>query len=206
MSTRACIARARDPKSTEWVGIYSHSDGYPSYLGAMIWQVLQRDFLSCVENSREVSSRDICRIRQAAVRGFCDIYIGGHRSGWSAFPDKCFCHDPFFVMRDGIRPSRIASENPDPLFIEWIYVLDPNKLTLTIFENQGEPKEGQVLKEPVRRKDGRWDYGHCVCWHDKAATVDLLGDEPEWEAIKAGRPDASQLDLDKVDTGHPSGA
>ena len=46
MSTKACIADSpTNKKGVQWEGIYSHFDGYPSRLGAKIWQILHRDFI-----------------------------------------------------------------------------------------------------------------------------------------------------------------
>lgn len=179
MSTRACIAQTTGKDS--WQGVYSQRDGYPSGLGKKIWDILHRDFIGnrgCfgVQNSGDPKN---------AVRAFCDVYITGHPAGWSSLESGiCFCHDPGFVLRDGLRSSRISNEDNEPLFIEWVYVLNPEKVSMTIYTNRSRSKKGNPKKKIVNLGNGEWDYGHVVYWHEEVDEIDLQGEEPDWEAIE----------------------
>lgn len=174
MSTRGCMA-----VKTEygWRGIYHHWDSYPSSLGKELW-----DF-----------------IKQSGVEAITDV-IKQHPGGFSSFPSECYCHSEFaerdgscaedspFYREDapcGIKDSR---DNPDPLFMEWVYVIDPNEHTMTILTSQGDIKtEGEPRSGgPVKRDDEYWDYGNCAFRHVEVAKVDLDGDEPDWEKMEGG--------------------
>jgi hypothetical protein len=183
MSTRACIAH-KDSGPDKWVGVYSHWDGYPSWLGKEIWKVLQTQFIGNkgkigVGNKGDVSN---------AIRSFIQVYIKGHMGGWSSFDTECYCHSPEYVMRDGVRSGKITSGDPDPLFLEWVYILDPEKKTMTILASKAKPKykENPKIKStaPVK-KDGYWDYGHCAFKHEIVEIVDLTAGEPDWKKIEA---------------------
>ncbi len=180
MSTRGCIAFKSKKKGIDWEGVYQHFDSYPTGLGKTIWDVLHKDFIDNkggigVQNDGDVSK---------AIQAFIDINIKGHRSGWSAFPDKCYCHDPAFVMRDGTRDMSITSKESNPLSVEYVYILSPKTKSMTILSSKVDSKDGQILDKTVKTKDGKTDYGHCICWHEELCIVDLAGKEPNWEAIE----------------------
>jgi hypothetical protein len=78
------------------------------------------------------------------------------------FGKVCYCHDAAFVMRDGVPDSRLTSDNPDSLFIEYVYILDPEPATMTVLAHRGQSRPGPVKDTPERLPDGRVDYGHCV--------------------------------------------
>lgn len=88
--------------------------------------------------------------------------------------------------KHGDLTDKITSDNPDPLFIEWVYVVGPEKRTLTVLSNRSDGKtEGAFKKDgPTLRKDGYWDYGHCAFRHVKVAEISLDGREPDWEKIE----------------------
>lgn len=191
MSTRACIAYAKtDCMGTpEWEGIYSHSDGYPTWLGKQIWDVLHRDFLGN-KGDFGVGNKST---PENAVRAFIDIYIKGHPAGWSSFGNQCYCHDPAFVLRDGVQESKITNEYNDPLSIEYVYILEEETCTMYILEAVASKKAPVALKKNEyttilgKNKYGSIvNYGHCVYEHKLLATVNLLGSEPDWNKIESG--------------------
>lgn len=184
MSTRSALAYlvAKD-KTDGWKGVYCHWDGYPTVRGKEIWDVLHTKFIG---NKGKVGVQNKGD-KKKAIQAFIDIYITGHKGGYSSFPDNCYCHDPEFVMRDGVRDERLTSDNPDPLFIEWVYVIDPKRAKMRIFGHDSNPKEkGGTVKggAPTLLKNGYWDYGHCQYKHKLVVEIDLLGKEPDWEAIQ----------------------
>lgn len=186
MSTRACVAYEVN-KPDDWIGIYSHWDGYPSHLGKEIWKILHTEFIGNKGKIGIGNKGDV----ENAIKAFIEIYVKGHEGGWSSFGVECYCHSPEFVMRDGVRSGKITSDDPDPLFLEWVYVLNPVKKTMTIYTHKAQPKykEKPQFKsvDPVRM--GKyWDYGHCAYKHEIVEVVDLTSDEPDWKKIeeKAG--------------------
>jgi len=98
-------------------------------------------------------------------------------------PD-CKCHE--HTLDDGSRPEdhHITSKCPDPLYIEWVYIINPERRTMIILHSAGYGQDGPVkdVEEPVG--DGWWDYGHCCYTHVKVAEVPLDGPEPDWEALE----------------------
>lgn len=188
MSTRSMLSFIPYKKGLEWEGVYCHFDGYPSTRGKQIWDILHKDFLNNkgtpgVGNSGDPSN---------AIHAFIEIYIKGHKGGWSSFPDQCYCHDPAFVMRDGVRASKLSnSKYPDPLYIEWLYVLDEKSHRLKIYTGRSNPDFKGDLNSPHKdvtlTNEGYWDYGTCQYRHELVADIDLLGDEPDWEHIEETR-------------------
>jgi hypothetical protein len=100
----------------------------------------------------------------------------------TGFPDpavKYHKHGP-------LDPSHqhIVSEDPDPLFIEWVYVVNPEKRELEVLAHQGIPSDGPVALKPVPSREGYFDYGHCKYRHVRIARFSLDGPEPDWEQIE----------------------
>jgi len=152
MSTRACIAKITGNAS--WEGVYIHNDGYPSSVGATIWRIVQHQFIN---SSNQVAP-------WVAIRAFCDIYITGHPAGWSIFAEQCYCHEPYFVIRDRLESFAISSNNTEELLsLEWVYILDPKTETLTVLHHRASD-----TADPV-----------------KVATINLYGPEPDWRALEA---------------------
>lgn len=158
MSTRACLAVA-SPEG--WEGVYVHNDGNPTHLGKAIWRVLQERFISPTDVRTGFETPSPLE----GARAFCEVCITGHPGGWSSFPDVCYCHDPAFVTRDGVRDHRLASGDWDAS-IEWVYVVDPTRLTLAVMQSF---RQGGAPLETV-------------------ATIDLLGPEPDWRRLESNRP------------------
>jgi hypothetical protein len=195
MSTRAAVAYSpKDKKGPEdWVGVYSHFDGYPSGLGKKIWDLIHSkkylgNDLHEIGSVRETKPEDV-------IQAFINVMIKGHKGGWSSFGEKCYCHDPSFVIRDNSSEEdetdmRLDSRvNPDPLFMEYVYILNPMRKTMTILESKHKPEDKYEKKEvsdkPAKLlKDGYWDYGHCQVKHQLLAVVDLMGKEPKWEELQ----------------------
>lgn len=186
MSTRACIAKASGQDS--WQGVYSHYDGYPSGIGREIWRIIHWSYFKKSENGPQRMTIDDYR---DALEKFCKTYIAEHPGGWSSFEaGVCYCHDPLFKKRDGALSGRITSDDPDPLFIEWVYVLDPETISMTIYSHIEVSTEEPVRRNPLNLGDGQWDYGHCICRHVRICWIDLMGEEPEWKDIEQ---DASRI-------------
>jgi hypothetical protein len=151
MSTRAAVG-VGNHKS--WQGIYNHFDGYPSGLGADAWRVMQ-NYLSD---------------DQVDANRFKEDYIDSHKAGWSQFAEECYCHDRGETETD----MRIDQDSADPLFLEWVYLLDPENETLLILSSEVGGSD-----PPPNAKD----YGHCWARHNLVGVYPLRGNEPDWEFI-----------------------
>jgi hypothetical protein len=187
MSTRSAIGWKTE---TGWDGVYVHFDGYPTGRGPELWKVLMEKFVLNKGRLGVLNKGD------TALQSFVDIYIKGHRGGWSSFPKECYCHSADFVMRDGQKNNEpyMTEKRSDPLFIEWVYVIDVANKKLIIYTHgraKGEHWEGE--------KDRRWkqpNYKHYfVC------EVDINPDapEPNWEFIEATGQKISNEMHDKFD-------
>lgn len=185
MSTRASIAY-KTP--TGWTGVYSHYDGYPSGLGKNIWDVIQKKFI----NNRGDAGISNRVSASKAIQAFIDVYIKGHRGGWSVFDSTCYCHSPEFVLRDGARDATIDEKENDPLYIEYVYILDPEKEEMTIltsFDAGSERKDTGAPPEEGPIGKNEWgvihEYGHCAYGHRLLGVVKLTQAlEPDWNALE----------------------
>ncbi len=155
MSTRSALGYIPVKGEEEWRAIYCHWDGYPSLRGKQIWEILHKDFLGNkgefgVENSGDETN---------AIKAFCQIYIDGHKGGFSSFPKVCYCHNPEFVLRDGTRENVVFEKDLKDSWIEYLYLINPWEKTMQIYEVDGSKKE-------------------------LLADINLLGSEPNWEKIE----------------------
>ena len=103
--------------------------------------------------------------------------------------------------------SLITSENPDPLFIEWVYVIDPDERMMHIYAHESgkdrtkykkkkDPRFGEttVSENPKKmpaegyNKDGYWYSGSIAVGyrHVKVLEVDIskTDDEPNWHTLE----------------------
>lgn len=100
----------------------------------------------------------------------------------TGFPDpaaKYHRHDPLDLSR-----QHITNENPDPLFIEWVYVVDPSRRTIDVLASQGYTTRGNPnFDDPKPVGNGYFDYGHCRYRHVRVARVSLDHEEPNWKHI-----------------------
>lgn len=117
MSTRSVIARA---EGDAWAGRYHHHDGYPTGVGARLWEMLHNDFGGNVE---------------AMLHVLVDMHPAGWSSVWgdpgkpSGFgsPDgmKCYCHG---TRAEGAQ--LITATGDDDGGAEWAYIFSPSVLTI----------------------------------------------------------------------------
>ncbi|MBX3081735.1 MAG: hypothetical protein KF716_08865 [Anaerolineae bacterium] len=76
MSTRSVIARWT--QGDNWQGVYCHSDGYPSGVGATLWRIYRAPF-----------GRDLAAMLK--------LLIDDHPEGWSAIASCDFARKPTWV-------------------------------------------------------------------------------------------------------------
>lgn len=108
-----------------------------------------------------------------------------HNIEQTGYPDPKAKHHSH-VTRDQAQMTHLDA---NPLFIEWVYIIDSKKRTVTILAHQSDKKtEGTVRNgKPILRDDGYYDYGHCAFKHVEVASFSLDSDEPDWKRIEQKR-------------------
>lgn len=136
--------------------------------------------------SKELLAEGIERLRNSNAPEDREILRNIERTG---FPDpECKYHK--HTRDDGSPPEahHITSEDPDPLSIEWVYIINPESETITILHHIGDPRyRGGKVKDVVTKRYGWWDYGHCRYKHFKVAEVsvkDAIDGNVDWERIE----------------------
>lgn len=192
MSTRGVIG-VKTP--TGWRGLYNHSDSYPEWLGKRIFGLLSDMSMEAYYTSEGglMPKEKKKETMQAILRYFVKRYIDGHPAGWHSFPNMCYCHDRPEIF--GIPPEQVSrddtmtSDNPDPLSIEWIYLVDPEEMTLTIltaahadYKEMGAPSPKAYADEKPY-KDGWWEYPTiCFCKHFVTKVINLYEYNATWQS------------------------
>jgi len=201
MSTRGCVAVGTEK---EWMGVYNHFDSYPRGLGKEVWYHLTKKMRDLKQFAKEIKRYDDWRnylkggvCEYCGKKGLSQPYSIGKIYGYFELGKK----DPELeenLRRTGyldpemkyhkhgeLKGPSMTSRNPDPLFIEWVYVINLGKRSLIILANESDNKtNGAVRNYPILRKDGYWDYGHCAFRHRKVAEIPLDGKEPNWKRIE----------------------
>lgn len=207
MSTRGCVAICQ---GDGWQGVYNHSDSYPSGLGKKLWEHLQgKDLKQFAEELlsygdwREYLNGGVCEycgkkvgqphsisgviFAQRQEKASCpEIQDDLNRTG---YPDPEANHHEH---GEGVS-DQMTDQASDPLFIEWVYVLDPRSGLVTVFANgeTAELKPGQnghwcepwSYQEPdgaVKQHGGHY-YVHVL-----ACQFSVHGPEPDWDRIQCG--------------------
>ena len=128
---------------------------------------------------------------EAAIRQEWKIRENIQRTGYPDPEAKHHEHDT-----RPVEEQHITSDAPDPLFIEWVYVIDPETRTLHVLSSNGKAKLQSTPRSGdwcTSKSNGRWDYGHCVYWHEPVGSflivspdpLPILCPEPNWEALEA---------------------
>lgn len=214
MSTRGCVA----VKTEEgWRGIYNHYDSYPTGLGRELWEELEEvDSNDFSENLieftdwREYLNDGVCKYCgkkglgqlvsiSAKITGFDRDYDEDSSLGIdeeikekieeTGYPDpEAEYHEHTLDGDITVEDQQITHREPDPLFVEWVYVVDPEQEKMIILTHKSverepgqEPYEGDGYEEI---EPGVFDYGHCIYKHVKLAEVPLNGEEPNWQTIE----------------------
>jgi hypothetical protein len=83
--------------------------------------------------------------------------------------------------------DHITSENPNPLFIEWVYIIDPDHNMLHVMRHQSVGEEDWSkprIYPPQKRPDRVVDYGRFCYKHVLVASLDLDEPEPDWAKLQ----------------------
>lgn len=140
MGTRGCVAVRREDGG--WQGVYNHWDSYPTGLGEEVFEHVRsipakyrQDFalkLLRTDDWREYINDGVCEYCGVAGLGQPHTIVVGTNEHQHT--------------RDNGEPEGdrlITSENPDPLFIEWVYVIDPFKQEIEVlYSASGDGPDG----------------------------------------------------------------
>ena len=200
MSTRASIARLTQVSPVKWAGRYHHWDGYPSGLGATLWELYHGHFNLDLDAMLKVliddhpagwSSLHAADLDQQP--GFAEPL---HPTSQSTDQPQCYCH--------GDRQEEewlVTDENASGSGCEWAYAFTSAKTT------DGTPHNTMLVLSSYT-PDGKM-IGYFGMGDDQAvwlviAVVDLNGQEPNWEKIEAAKPLDPMFPLDDYARRKPS--
>jgi hypothetical protein len=123
-----------------WEGVYNHSDSQPTGLGAALWLALR--------NARSAAG-GLAHLRTALMAA----------GDWAAFERGEAAPEPL----------ELSSESADPMYIEWVYVIDVEGRRLHVL--------GHAQVDAPSGESPRYFY-------DLSGSFDLDADEPNWRACE----------------------
>jgi hypothetical protein len=193
MSTRSCIARVTG--EGKFTGVYHHWDGYPTALGATLYD-LYHDHFNC------------------DLDAMLKYLIDAHPAGWSTINGADFNlpaaydsdrrgdpHGPACFCHGGRQEKAQPVTQDDDMGMEWAYVFDEEKRVMYVLErlytdNAGEGEEifsgKKVPNLAGKHMTGMFGFGAegKQLWAD-AATVELDNDPPDWKKVSASQAEAA---------------
>lgn len=101
--------------------------------------------------------------------------------------------------------DQFDQDHADPLFLEWVYILDVAKRQIHILQHISDGKEDllfhsrskkpKIFKTPIKRKDGFTSYGHCAYKHAYTTSLNIDDPEPDWEKLDEMGPKPEKEDV-----------
>jgi hypothetical protein len=137
MSTRAIVAV---PHGDSWRGRYTHSDGYPTWLGRHVWAIVQRDG---VDKAQKVFTEDYVAWSEVGAdrpdltgvhvpANYDEAYAFGHDSlEWKAYNLRGQVNVPGYgiaVVRENIDSEAWWRTPETTSDSEWVYLLADDAL------------------------------------------------------------------------------
>lgn len=188
MGTRGCVAVGNPNK---WIGLYNHWDSYPSGLGADVWEEWKRNSnlpeeLLKYDDWRSYLAGGICEYCGKKRGQPHSITVNEHTNRPGGDPDALY-----HKHNEG-NPSEhhITNENPDPLFLEWIYILNKDERKIHILAHVSmkgykseSARSNRSTGGPFLLENGYWDYGHCAFKHELVYTLSMDDPEPDWSEV-----------------------
>ena len=135
MSTRAVIARVSGNES-EFKGVYSHWDGYPTNLGKRLWKIVHDEY-------------------QGDLAEALRFLIDSHTAGWSVAGEECYCHPK--RKRDPEPLGNWFTHENTEKDIEWIYIFNEENNRLYIRDTSNDAE--MIVKLSGEEPD--WDKIEC---------------------------------------------
>jgi hypothetical protein len=183
MGTRGCVAVGTLEK---WAGLYNHWDSYPSGLGVEVWAELQKnpelpDTLLLFDDWRSYLSGGICE--------YCGKRRGQSHSILMNEATQTKHGDPdalYHSHKEGkASDHHMHQDDADPLFIEWVYIIDKPAGLLHVLAHVSNPDfvKGSVSQNVTVDKEGWTNYGHCAFKHVHVGSYELNSPEPDWGEV-----------------------
>lgn len=176
MSTRSAIAYTH---GDGWRGQYVHSDGYPTVRGAEVYDYLKTNGFAAYKNLIDTHTAGLSWMPAPDedphdTPGTKPVTSFSPDTGTKYGNGACYAS----WGRDGVdTPGEyMTDQNNDPLFIEWVYVADPNG-TLTIFASRKTDR--MITREGYNGPYETEAWEHYPVWSGR-----WDGDEPDWAAIE----------------------
>ncbi len=190
--TRAAIARLTQVSPVRFAGRYHHWDGYPSGLGATLWQLYHGHF-------------------QGDLDPILKVLLDDHPAGWSSLHATDFDQEPGFAdPLDSANQSAdqpqcychgdrneegwlVTERNASGSGCEWAYVFTSAKST------DGKRHDTMLVLSsytPHGKMIGMFGMGDDEAMWPVVAVVDLNGKEPDWERIESATPLDPMFPLD----------
>jgi hypothetical protein len=203
MSTRGCVAVGT---VNRWRGVYNHYDSYPTGLGSDLYEHLiarvVKDGKTLAEIGDDLLKFDDWRnYLKGGVCEYCGKIAGQPHSirgdiamakdnGSRKYPDPEAKYHEHNDLTD-VAAEQITSANPDPLFLEWVYIIDPKADVIHVLRHESckltrVPKNFDHRNEGCRKlSGGRYHYGHCVFKHVHVCDLTLT-EKPDWTKVECG--------------------
>ena len=167
MSTRGCIARLTSRSPISFEGVYHHWDSYPSGLSHMLYLLWNQDF------HRDTQAM-LRKLIDAHGAGWSTIigcrFKGGQSDTGGSRSPSCYCHG-------GRSESawRVTEKNASGSGVEYVYAFEGDTMVvLGSFVEEGQKMIGMFgCGDP----NASWRI---------MAEINLLGREPDWEALDEG--------------------
>jgi hypothetical protein len=196
MSTRGCIGTVINAKGN-WRGVYNHSDSYPTWLGKDLWSYLHEASVNVDAFCKEILTyNDWREFRNGGMCEYCGkVGVGQpHSIGGGIYLDRAngqLFPDPDAKLHSHRKePATIYSENAkyEALFIEWVYIVNPNNRTISIYANgraKGSHRESALNGNTWMEPNYQWV---------PVDTINIDEAEPDWQSIEdSGRAISDQL-------------
>ena len=200
MSTRAALARLTCVSPVKWAGRYHHWDGYPSGLGATLWEMYHGHFNRDLDPMLKVLLDDHpagwSSLNAADFDQEPGIADSLDSSNQSADQPQCYCH--------GDRQETewlVTDENASGSGCEWAYVFTSAKA------NDGKRHDTMLVLSsysPGGKMIGMFGMGDDDAIWPVVGVVDLNGEEPNWEQIERATPLDPMFPLDDYARRAPS--
>jgi hypothetical protein len=178
MGTNGCVAVGTLEK---WVGVYNHYDSYPTRLGQEVWQYVRGiDLIGFGEELLKYDSWEHFKNKGVCPR--CQEKVGSPHSFKEHGEHE---HNEFPFSK-----YHLTQDTADPVFIEWIYLIDPDEHMMHIFKNRGKhEKIKDYDKDDERVREGEWLVwysGYVMKYyvkHELVESISLSSAEPNWEEL-----------------------
>jgi len=216
MSTRGCVAIGT---KDDWQGVYNHFDSYPTSLGAEVYEHLRGKGVEGLKKfAEELLKYDDWRNYLAG--GKCEY------CGQTGFGQPHSISGQIFLAKDlppkteadkevlknleetgfpdplakwhshGDLSDHMTPKNCDPLFIEWVYVIEPENQKMYVFTHGRAEGEHENTSYDNKRKWTSPNYTHYfVCEID----LSVVAVEPNWEFMDATGQKISDEMYDKFE-------